>query len=63
MAKVSKINIANAKIGADSADATANAPAITVVDARVGNNGVDVENALTIRVASDCLEETRKIAA
>lgn len=62
MAKTSKVDIANAKIGTNSADAAANASVIAVVDARVNGNGAGVKDLLAIGVASDCLERAEETA-
>lgn len=62
IAKVSKVNIANVKMGVNSANTVVNTLAVAVVNARVGNNNTDIENFLTIRVAGNCLKGIREIA-
>lgn len=55
------VNIANIKVGANSAGVAANAPTMAIADLKVGNNVAGVKNALPIDVASNCLKKTRRI--
>lgn len=61
-AKVFEVNIADAKIIANYANATANASAIAIVDTRIGNNDAGIEDVLTIGVANNCLKGVKEIA-
>lgn len=60
--KISKIDIADAKIRANGPDVAANASAIAVVDTRARNNSTSVKDTLAIRDTSDCLEEIKETA-
>lgn len=62
-AKAPEVDIADARMGANGADAAANAHAVAVADAGVGNDGAGVENASAIGVAGDCLEGAGGTAA
>lgn len=54
-----KVDITNAKVGANSTDAAINA--FAVADSRVRNDVADVENALAIDVIGDYLKRARRI--
>lgn len=48
MAKISKVDIADTKIETNDTDTTVNAPVVTILNIRVGNNNADIENILAI---------------